>query len=393
MTGGESPRGRLIGDEDFLSNFGEDPSTTFDIDTWDTGFDVQGAVARLQAEIASAVGQEERVRATIRYEILPRLGKRPGMPHDAGVWRAELDELVTVCEGLLFRGRVEAVDGTCVSYESLPIGISQMGIVAVGYGGTSGTFSQRLFRKEMSSQGTDSFHEAKEFIDRRQNRYGLSHQEQWTELARRGIRTYAERRVLVDKSDAEWRIGRGNPCAQELLTGSGYMSLLEASLDVLQRLILRHKKFVFVISGLRDRGLLTIGQALNAGEYAILDTLENASARVVEGWRYDGGRYEQKATSFVRTCCPNVLRGLFRASEHSPPYLFYAHQEHVHMAARVALADSILRPERGFPMLLDVANVTCRAAFGAEGFFGLVHDAYTGAGANPRHFNERSTRG
>jgi hypothetical protein len=390
MAGGPG-NADFIGDEDFRETFGEDPSTTLDIDTWDTGFDWKGAVTHFTAEIASAVGREDRVRAAIRREILPRLGRRPGMPHEAGVWKATPDQLATVCEGLLFRGRVEAVDGTFATYDSLPIGITQMGVAIIGYGGTSGTFSQRLFRKEMSSRGAGTFQEAKEFIDKRQNRYGESYKDQWTELARRCIRTYAERRVLVDKSEAEWRIGRGNPCAQELLTGSGYMSLLEASLDVLQKLILRHKKFVFVPNAPRDRGLLTIGYALTAGEYAILDTLENASARVVDGWRY-GGRYQEKAVAFVRECCPNVLRGLFRASDHSPPQLFYAHREHVHIAARVALADSILRPERGFPMLLDVANVTCRAVFGAEGFLGLVHDAYAGAGANPRYFNERHTR-
>src|SRR5262249_1614245 len=155
--------------------------------------------------------------------------------------------------------------------------------------------------------------------------------------------------------------GHGSPCPYELLTGSGQMSLLHASLDVLRRLIKEQKKFVFVPSAPGERGLLTLGSALAAGEYAVLDSLEKRSARIVEGGHY-GGDHQRRALKLVEAAGPGVLSALFRASESSPPYLFYAHREHVHLAARVAMADSILRPERGFPMLIDVADVTCRSA-------------------------------
>jgi len=83
--------------------------------------------------------------------------------------------------------------------------------------------------------------------------------------------------------------------------------------------------------------------------------------------------------------------GLYRTSNRAPPRIFYAHREHVHMAARVAMADSMLRRERGYPMLLDVAEASCRAAFGAEGFLGLVQDAWVRAGAGFQYFNGNHT--
>lgn len=382
----------LIGDTDYRDTFGEDLSKTLDIDTWDTGPGVERAMARLRQEIGRAVNQEDRLRVLIREEILPLLRTRPKRPVEGGVYTAEPDELQAIHGGLLFTGDVEAVAGISSTYDSLPIGITQLGIALIGYGGTSGTFAQRLFRRDMSIKGGNAFQEAREFIENRQNRFGAGGQkDHMTELARRCIRTLAERLVLMDKAKAEWRIGQGNPVSQELLTGSGYMELLDESLAVLRRLIQEHKKFVFVPSTLTDRGLLTIGYALNAGEYAIIDTLEKASGQVVDSWRY-GGRHQEKAAAFVRECCSQVLRGLYRVSESSAPRLFYAHRDHVHVAARVAMADSILRPERGFPMLIDVASVICRAAFGSEGFMGMVQDAYAQVGENLRFFNERDTR-
>jgi hypothetical protein len=284
--------------------------------------------------------------------------------------------LKTVFESLLFPGRVEAVSSIVAAHDSLSLGITQIGVSAVGYGGRSGTFSQRVFRKDMTARNQDALRVAQACIDRRHER---GQRDLLSDLARRGIRAYAERAILVDRSKAEWRMGQGNPCSREMLSGSNYMPLLRASLGVLERLILEHKKFVFVPRVLNEQGYLTIGDALKAGEYAILHTIEADSTLFVERWHYDVGIGE--ALEFVRKCCPNVFVGLFRASEQAPPRLFYAHREHVHMAAHIALADSILRPERGFPMLLDVADASCRGVFGPESFLGLVNDAYTRAGA------------
>jgi hypothetical protein len=173
-----------------------------------------------------------------------------------------------------------------------------------------------------------------------------------------------------------------------MLSGANYRPLLKASLGVLRGLIRDHKKFVFIHPAMDEQGYLTIGDALRAGEYAILHTLEEDSAYFVERWHYDN-QMGDEALAFVREYCPEVVIGLFRASEQAPPRLFYAHREHAHVAAHIALADSMLRPERGFPMLLDVADASCRGVFGSESFLGLVNDAYTRAGAQFHYFGGR----
>ncbi|WP_426745916.1 hypothetical protein VZQ01_36030 [Myxococcus faecalis] len=381
----------LFGDADYRLAFGEDLASTLDLDRWSTGLDLDKIMERFRREIASAVHKEGELRAIVRSELFPRLATRPDAFPDAGVYKVTPEDLSLVHERLLFRSKVDAVTGTHVSHDSLPIGISQIGVGIVSYQGTSGAFTKRLFRKEMASQNTSNpLQEAMDFIDMRQNRY-QGKQDTLSRMARRGIQAYAERAALVEKATAEWRMGSGNPCAHELLSGSGYMSLLDRSLTVLERLIHEHKKFVYVSDSLTDRGFLTMGLALDAGEYALLETLKREGTQIVRNWEY-GGRSKHRAWKFVRDSSPCVVKGIFRVSDHSAPRLFYAHKDHAHEAAWVAMADSILRPERGFPMLLDVAAVTCRGVFGVDGFLGLVEDAYTQAGANLQFMTERGMR-
>src|SRR5205814_9408774 len=115
--------------------------------------------------------------------------------------------------------------------------------------------------KEIASKNADPIKAALEVIDRRDARGGVGQKEGMSELARRGIMTFGERKILLDKATAEWRLGHGAPIPYELLTGSGSMRLLEASLDVLRRMI-EFERFVFVPSAPGERGLLTLGNAL-----------------------------------------------------------------------------------------------------------------------------------
>lgn len=57
------------------------------------------------------------------------------------------------------------------------------------------------------------------------------------------------------------------------------------------------------------------------------------------------------------------MTGIYRASASAPVSIFYAHQEFVHQAAVLALADSFLQQHRGFPMLLELAYQVCKRAF------------------------------
>jgi len=389
----------IIGSEPFAAAYGESLDITLNIDSWQTGGDLEGLYERLEIEVQSAVQTENAMRETIRRDVFPRLRSRPGAPKGAGCYRATLSDLRRVHRSLLFNGAVEACDGTSVEHDTLPVTITQIGICLVSYQGDQGSWSQRLYRRDLRASTGNALDDLLALLDNRAQRGSTDNDErgQLSELARRGIMTYAERAILARKAQAPWRVGHGNPTPYELLTGSGSMKLLEKSLDAMRELILQHRKVLFVPSAPTDRNWLTLGQALAPLEYAIIDTNREKMLKVVDGTGSARGghyskEYERKVRSFCEELGPQIVFGVFRASAAAPPHMFYSHIDHIHEAALIAMADSVLQEHRGFPMLIDLADTICRTTFGNDIFNNAVQLAYAHAGEPFRFLNERQTR-
>ena len=378
---------------------GETLSTTLDLSTWRPGSDLAETYARLEREVADAVRQEARYQQKIREQIFPVLQSRPGAPPCAGVFRVPLYRLEEVHRKVLFNGAVEACDGTVASHDTLPVTITQIGVCLVSYRGNQGSWVQRLYRRDIRTSSTqDLVDETMDLLERRRKRGGTEQKaphDRLAELARRGIMAYAERAVLLDRSDSVWRMGHGNPTPYELVTGSGMPELLRAGLDLMRRLVLDFQKFVYVPSSTTARELLTIGNALQPLQYSIVDTNESFLDRIAQG-HYRGeawGELKKAVDAFVEECGPKIVAGMYRTSKMAPAQMFYAHVDHAHEAALIAMADSVLQEHRGFPMLIDLADGVCRASFGADTFTASAQIAYAHAGEPFRYFSERKTRG
>jgi hypothetical protein len=206
--------------------------------------------------------------------------------------------------------------------------------------------------------------------------------------------TYAERAVLLKKSTAKWRMGHGNPVSYELLTGSGNLDLLRASISLLAELVFDQKRFVFVPSSTTDRFLMTLGTALHPLEYLIVDDMREKMQDIARG-NYRGEGWSDMAhevKNFAEEGGRKVLVGVYRASVLSPPQVFYAHADHVHEAALIAMADSALQEHRGFPMLIDLADTVCSSTFGASTLEVSAMVAYSDAKTAFAHLPERMTR-
>lgn len=387
----------IVDADEFAAGFGEALHHTLDLDTWQPGEHLAALYERLEAEITNALRQEDRLRSSIRQEIFPRLRTRPGAPADAGVWKASLEIIERVHRGLLFNGLVEACDGTSVVHDTLPITIAQIGVCLVSYQGDQGSWVNRLYQRDLRIGGPDPLEETLALLERRQQRTGFdatSQRDRLSNLARRGIMAYAERAALLQKSQAPWRVGHGNPTPWELLTGSGMPALADASLDLLHELIMGHQRFAFVPSGPAARMLLTIGNALQPLEYAIVDSMQETLERTAGG-HYRGeawGRLLRRVQQFVADVGSQIVVGVYRASPIAPSQLFYAHREHAHEAALIVLADSVLQAHRGFPMLIDLADTVCTELFGARSLTVSAQLAYTEAGVPFRYLTERQTR-
>jgi len=385
------PQGQLA---DFEAAYDEPFSKALDLDTWTLGEDLVSAYGRIEAEVASAVAEENRVRKNVRKVVFNRLSGAPGAPPNAGVYQATRETIEKVHAGLLFNGGVEACDGISVVHDTLPLTITQIGICLVSYNGEQGTWAHRLFRRDLRSRISDPVDEVLSVLERREKReaQGLGG-ERLSELARRGIMAYAERAVLREKSDAQWRMGHGSPAPYELLTGlwASREESIRFSLDLIEWFVLEHRRFVFVPSAPRKRHLLTIGHALNPLEFAIIQTLQPEIDNMIETGGYRGA-VRTAMEKFRDEVAPKIVVGLFRVWEAAPPYIFYAHVDHAELAAHIAMADSVLQEHRGFPMLIDLADTVCSTTFGVESFRPSVQMAYAGAGQPYRYLAERETR-
>ena len=130
----------------------------------------------------------------------------------------------------------------------------------------------------------------------------------------------------------------------------------------------------------QDGALLTIGRALAPLEYAVLDTISDRIESVEQTGHYDA-RQRAALSGFREDVGDVVVRGVFRASRIGPPQVFYAHRDYVHVAALIALADSVLQEQRSYPVLLDLARTVCETTFGVDSFAPQLRVAYTDVGA------------
>lgn len=389
MNDGETPqRGELSPPDDldasgFARAFGEPLERVLDLGTWHGGTDLEGLYERLEldAHIGRALAQEDRAAAAIRTEIIPQLRDRtrPSAPPLAGVWSVPLADLEKIHRGTLFAGRVEACDSAVQVHESLALTIIQIGIALVGYRGEEGTWAHRLYRRDLQGIPANAVELARQLLELRDPHSPQGpddSRDQITELGRRGITSYAERAVLTRISEATWRMGSGSPAPYELLTGAGAMDLVVPSLDMLEELLINRRHFIFVPTR-GHRSLLTIGRALAPLEFAVVHKLRTYISEMVDAGHLRGHRL-QRAKAFVASAGEAVAVGVFRASSHAPPYVFYAPAEEglCAQAAAIALANAVIQEHRGYPMLLDMAKQFCTAAFSREEFLGPIEAAY-----------------
>ncbi|PYS93965.1 MAG: hypothetical protein DMF64_02970 [Acidobacteria bacterium] len=378
---------------EFEEAYEERLADTLNLATWTLGEDVAAFLDRTEQEIADAIARETAVAKYVREIIFPQIPTAPHAPKNAGRHEAQRSALEKVHRGLLFNGAVEACDGTRVTHDTLPLTITQIGVCLVSYNGQQGSWAHRLYRRDLRARLSDPVEEVLDLLHRRQKRgsQGQEEGEQISELAGRGIMTWAERAILRERSTALWRMGHGHPVPYELLTN--LWSSSTASLSIPLELIewyVAHKRFVFVPSAPSKRHWLTLGYALRPLEFLIVQTLEPEIEKLINTGHYRETRAMLK--KFSREVASQIVVGLYRTSLGAPPFVFYAHVEQAEMAAHIAMADSLLQEHRGFPMLIDLADTVCRTTFGVDSFKSSVQMAYARAGTPFQYLGERETR-
>ncbi len=395
--------------DEFRAAFGEPLAAVLDVASWRPGADLVHEYARLAREVEEAVRFETAVQADVRRRVFPALRKAAGAPPEAGFYDdVTPDEVALVHRGLLFNGGVACVDGFCQPHDTLALTVYRIGVALVGYKGSHESWATQLYRKDLREAHADPAGDLMTaLLETRQRRSGVGQPDRrdgLSELAQRAVMSYAEARVLLDKGGpAAWRMGHGSPAPYQLLAGAGNPDMAIESIKVLRELI-AHGRFVYVASEPGDRTLLSLGQALRPLEYLIVGTMDERIAPFVADVQFgpratvDGvwDGIELAPTNWIRRfheeVASQVLYGVYRASALAPPQVFYCHRDHFRAAARIAIADSVLLADRGFPLLIDLADKACKAVYGGGGLKEMADAAYARCGPAFRYGSERANR-
>ncbi|MGX1742098.1 hypothetical protein ACWIEX_11120 [Bosea sp. NPDC055353] len=380
-----------------------------DLNSWTSGERMDTLAARLEREVELAAKFEDEIGPRVMAALKAGLPTAPDRSTESGIYTLTVDNVVNATRNILFNGCVEAADGTRITVPTLPVTVYQIGICMTSYQGTGdgGTIGNRLYRQDIMRRNEDPEREVLDFLSRRarrkkselaQERFGDDGQSLGiSDMMCRALMIYVERAMLCDRSQAAWRMGHGGPMPHELITGSGRNEMSFASMEMLRRLLLDHKRFIFVPSEISDEAIVTIANALKPLQYAVLRNTRDIIEGYIQGSSFNRPNYQksglyQAVRAFQEDAGSKVVLGVYRASAICPGQIFYAHEDHVHEAAQIVMADSALQEARGFPNLIDVADRCCKGIFDASGVSAQVHAALARTGSPFRFLGERSTR-
>jgi hypothetical protein len=379
------------------------------LDTWTSGERMDQLAARLEREVEMAAQFEGDMAPRVLTALEQGLPTAPDASRESGIYTLQPDHVTGALRNVLFNGLVEACDGTRVAVATLPVTVVQIGICLTTYQGTGdgGSIGHRLYRHDIMRKNGSAEQEVLDFLSRRarRKRREAAHGEfgddgrpmNISDMLCRALMIYAERAMLADRSQRPWRMGHGGPMPHELIVGSGRNEMAFASLEMLRRLLLDHQKFIFVPSEISDEAIVTIANALHPLQYAVLRNTKDIIEGYIAGSSYERPHYKrsglyQAVRSFQADAGSKVVLGVYRASALCPGRVFYAHEDHVHEAAQIVMADSVLQEARGFPNLIDIADRTCKGMFEPGGLSAQVHAALARSGSPFRFLGERNTR-
>ena len=341
----------------------------------------------LRGEWLKAKTDENKNQKIFRETVFPRIkevGNVPfaGLHDDVNDVKQLLDK---IHRGFLFNGAVTACASSHYTFNTVPLSITQIGICLINYEKQHGSYSHRLFSKDLRFKSNDPIQEALDLIEKRRSDENAGDKRSvMSNIAVRGIKAYTERAILLDKKDikTKWLLGNGSPAPHELMVGfwASKKEMKDKSIDLMSRMILEHQRFVYVQSCERFPDLWTLGNALLPFEFLILGSLEDDLTRRVDtgGTR---GVIRESYSNFAKEVGSKVVRGIYKISKHAQPQIFYGHIDHIRTAALIAMADSVFQLHNGRPMLLDLASKLCQMSFSKNDLVSSIQQASIKAGS------------
>jgi hypothetical protein len=378
-------------DETFDNNL--DFGTIVDPASWKPpGEYYQTMPSAARAAVSRVVESDGQVRRELREVFFPELARAGKL-----LWeKANPQYLELLQRKRLYAGEVVAADGTLARYETLSLVGAQIAISRVSYQGTTGQFVSNIMHwgKELPRNTS-----AADIVAALNSR-GEELKNKIPNIFLYALMTYKERQVLLDTPPGTFKLIQGPLFPHEMLSGSGRQHILLPCLNLIGALI-EDGAYAAIVSHDSHRDLLSLGLALDAGEYIVVRSGEEILNQYLDKAHYTdtaipqyGGKSQKEVfNEFKDRHGRKVIQGVLRAHEMSPPYVFYCNRDRMSEAVHLLLADAANTGPRGFPLLLDLADQYCSGTFRPGEYTSHLNAEFARAsGGSGIYQTERSTR-
>ncbi len=173
--------------DEFKKSYGEDFSNTIDIDTWRIGENLAELYPAIEQEILRAKKDEIKTHKALRETVFPRIKEKASFENAGLHSNINSETLAKIHRGFLFNGAVTACGSVSAVFDSVPISITQIGVCLVNYQGQHGSYSHRLYRRDLRYKGDDPIMEAINLIEKRHTGNSSDGRAKMSALAIRGI--------------------------------------------------------------------------------------------------------------------------------------------------------------------------------------------------------------
>jgi len=278
----------------------------------------------------------------------------------------------------LFSGQVVAVDGTHSVFEMLAGIRCQIGVATTTYENKKTVGAVFVSEQQVTAEDTTVLG-----ILRRRKKS----QKVISRMLVQAVMFYMERAKALERGE-EWLMFNGELVPQPLRTGVGSFRALQPCLEMCQR-VLERKKVIGVLGKSTDDELLSLGLALNAGEYISIRSYREDLDEYVEasGLR---GNDRRDMERFNCEWADQFKVGVYRAG--GKAYVFQAHREHFDEAAQLVVRDSMFQPLRAYPLLIDYADALCSHMLSSSDFRRMVEFKLAKAGMLDSEQDEHALR-
>jgi|SRR3972149_4310577 len=294
-------------------------------------------------------------------------------------------EKATQC---LTKSEVVGVDGTFAEYQVSSYGIyARIGVVGTTYKQEKADiveqdFFDRFIPYDIGELSVEEELNTLRDLVRKNGIIKRTHVE--------GIMLYKEREMAFRRKE-QWKLVQGEIFPYGLRMGLGYLKALQPTLTLMER-IFQAKNIIAVQGTTNDDPVYAkLGAALKSNEYVGIHTYDQELLEFIQAAHFTDVSGDEKAFKDFITNYGNLfIRGMYKVKNRA--YTFFAHKDVFDDAAAIVIRDSMFRPMRGFPLLLDYADIICSKLVSASDFKRQIEYKLAKYGALEQNKDEHDLR-